>query len=89
MIDKIINKIKLLPENKNAENKSKDYSHLKTISSISRFCYGVMKLRGLFQHIKYKQANVTDDDIVNTIFELLFRDDKEKLEISEKLKIYY
>ena len=79
LINKIINKIKLLSENKNDENKSKDYSHLKTISAISRFCYGVMKLRGLFNHIKYKQANITDDDIINTIFEMLFRDDTEKL----------
>ena len=79
LINKIINKIKLLSENKNDENKSKDYSHLKTISVIRIFFYGVMKLRYLFNHIKYKQANITDDDIINTIFEMLFRDDTEKL----------
>ena len=45
-----------------------------------------MKLRGLFKHVKYKQANITDDDIINTIFEMLFRDDNEKLEISESIK---
>ena len=86
LINKIINKIKLLPEKKIVENKSKDYSHLKTITSINRFCYGVMKLRALFNQIKYKNENITDDDIINTVFEMLFRDDNEKLEISESIK---
>ena len=86
LINKIINKINILPENKNVVNKSKDYSHLKTISAISRFCYGVMKLRGIFRNIKYEKAKITDDEIINTVFEILFRDDNEKLEISENIK---
>ena len=86
LINQIINKIKLLPENKKDGNESKDYSHLRTITSISRFCYGIMKLRSLFNQIKYKQANITDDDIISTIFEMLFRDDNEKINISENKK---
>ena len=86
LINNIIDKIKLLPENKIDENKSKNYSYLRTISSISRFCYGVMKLRKLFKQIKYKQANIIDDDIINTVFEILFRDDNKKIEISENIK---
>jgi hypothetical protein len=86
LIKKIINKLKLLPDTKGSETKSKDYSHLKTITSINRFCYGIMKLRALFNQIKYKNEQITDDDIINTVFEMLFRDDNEKLEISENIK---
>ena len=86
IISEIINKIKLLPETKNSENKSKDYSHLRTITSLSRLCYGVMKLRIFFKQIKYEKAKITDNDIINTVFELLFKDDNEKLKISESIK---
>ena len=86
IIDSIISKIKLLPEHKNSEKISKDYSHLRTISSINRLCYGVMKLRGFFKQIKYEKSQISDNDIIDTVFELLFRDDNEKLKISESIK---
>ena len=44
-----------------------------------------MKLRKLFQQIKYEKAKITDDDIINTIFEMLFRDDTDKIIISENI----
>ena len=56
MINKIINKIKILPENKNSLNKSLYYPHLRTISTISRFCYGIYKLRNYF--IKKNMKNI-------------------------------
>jgi len=93
LIIKMIEKIKLLPDNKTSPpitkkekkqtNQIKEYSHLKTISSISRFCYGVRKLRLLF---KKKNKNIKDDDIINTVFEILFRDDSKNIEISENIK---
>ena len=43
-----------------------------------------MKLRKIF---KWDQSfNIKDDDIINTIFEMLFRDGNEKIEISESIK---
>ncbi len=45
-----------------------------------------MKLRTLFSQNKYNNEQITDDDIINTVFELLFRDDNEKHEISENIK---
>ena len=47
MIQKIIQKIKILPEKKE-EKISTKYSHLRTISSLNRFCYGIMKLKQTF-----------------------------------------
>ena len=44
MIKKIVNKINILSLNNNDENKSGEYPHIRTISSLSRFCYGIMKL---------------------------------------------
>jgi hypothetical protein len=79
-------KITILSLYKNDEKHSKEYSHLRTITSLNRFCYGVMKLRKIFKQIKYEKENITDDDIINTVFELLFRDDNEKLVISESIK---
>ena len=70
LINKILNKIKLLPENKSSENKSKEYSHLKTITAINRFCYGIMKLKTLFSQTKYNNEKITDEDIINTVFEM-------------------
>ena len=86
LVQKIIEKIKLLPESKDSNTKSKEYSHLKTISSISRFCYGIMKLRVLFKQTKYQKTKITDEDIINTVFDMLFRDDNEKIVISESIK---
>lgn len=39
MINKIIEKIKILPENKERNNSK--YSHIRTISALSRFYYGI------------------------------------------------
>ena len=86
MINKIISKIKILPENKNDENKSEEYPHLRTISAISRFCYGINKLIKYFKNDKYSNDNINEDDIVNTVFEMIFRKDSEKIEISESIK---
>jgi len=85
-IKKISDKIKILPLNKENEDKRKEYSHLRTITSLNLFCYGIMKLRKIFKQTKYEEFNIKDDDIINTIFEMLFRDDNEKLEISENIK---
>ena len=84
MINKIIDKIKILPEKK--ESNKSEYSHIRTISALSRFCYGIKKLRTLFRQIKYEKDKITDDDIINTVFEMIFRDDTEKVEISENIK---
>ena len=86
MIQKIIQKIKILPEKKEQKTSTK-YSHLRTISSLNRFCYGIMKLKQtFFEQIKYEKANITIDDIINTVFELLFRDNTEEIEISKSIK---
>ena len=86
LIKKMYDKITILSLYKNDEKHSKEYSHLRTITSLNRFCYGVMKLRKIFKQIKYEKENITNDDIVNTVFEMLFRDDNEKLVISESIK---
>ena len=86
LIEKIIKKINILPLNKNDEIQSKEYSSLRTISSLNRFCYGIMKLKKIFKQKKYEKDNIADDDIINTVFEMLFRDNNEKLEISESIK---
>ena len=86
LIKRIYDKIQILPLNKEDAKQTKDYSHLRTITSLNRLCYGVMKLRKIFKQIKYEKENITDDDIINTVFELLFRDDNEKLVISESIK---
>ncbi len=85
MIQKIIQKIKILPEKKEEKTSTK-YSHLRTISSLNRFCYGIMKLKQTFEKIKYNNANIKIDDIINTVFELLFRDNTEEIEISKSIK---
>ncbi len=77
---------KILPEKKEEKTSTK-YSHLRTISSLNRFCYGIMKLKQtFFEKIKYEKANKTIDDIINTVLELLFRDNTEEMEISESIK---
>ena len=89
LINKIIDKIKILPENKqNNESIESDYSHLRTISAISRFCYGIYKLRKIFGDIKYENNNITDEDIINTVFDMIFKNQNEnaKIEISENIK---
>ena len=45
-----------------------------------------MKLKQNFEDIKYEKANITIDDNINTVFEMLFRVDTENLEISESIK---
>ncbi len=86
MINKIIQKIKILPEQKNEKTETK-YSHLRTITSLNRFCYGIMKLKKIFfEQIKYQKANITIDDIIDTVFEMLFRDNTEEIVISESIK---
>ena len=86
LISKICGKIKKLPEIKIENKKNIDYSHLRTITSLSRFCYGIKKLRKLFKQTKYEEAKITDDDIINTVFDMLFRDDTDKIQISETIK---
>ena len=86
MISHICEKIKKLPEIKIENKKNIDYSHLRTITSLSRFCYGIKKLRKLFKQTKYEEAKITDDDIINTVFDMLFRDDTDKIQISETIK---
>ena len=86
MINKIITKIKILPENKDDKNKSQEYPHLRTISAISRFCYGINKLIKYFKNEKYSKDNIKEDDIINTVFEMIFREDSEKIEIGESIK---
>ena len=86
LISKICSKIKILPEVKIEEKNTSNYSHLRTLTSLSRFCYGIMKLRNIFKQVKYEKAKITDDDIIDTVFEMLFRDNTEKIEISESIK---
>ena len=84
MIQKIIQKIKILPLQKNEQNEKieRRYSHLRTITSLNRFCYGIMKLKTFFG----KNANIKIDDIINTVFEILFRDNTNEIEISDSIK---
>jgi len=91
MINKIIQKIKILPEQKNEKTETK-YSHLRTITSLNRFCYGIMKLKKIFfEQIKYQKANITIDDIIMTIPKKLMLNVKKSLELlnSSKLKKDY
>jgi hypothetical protein len=85
MIQKIVNKIKLLPD-KIVEDKSKEYSHLKTISAISRFCYGIKKLKAYLENGKYQKFKISEDDIINTVFDMLFKEEEKKPEISDSIK---
>ena len=89
-INKIMKKFKILLLKKamktDVDNESIEYSHLRTISALNRFCYGIIKLKKIFSTIKYENNKITDDDKINTVFELLFRDDSTKLEISENIK---
>ena len=62
-IKKISDKIKILPLNKENEDKRKEYSHLRTITSLNLFCYGIMKLRKIFKQTKYEEFNIKDDVI--------------------------
>ena len=84
MIQNIIQKIKILPQQKNEQNEKieRRYSHLRTITSLNRFCYGIMKLKTFFG----KNANIKIDDIINTVFEILFRDNTNEIEISDSIK---
>ena len=72
MITEIIKKIKLLPKTKNNIISSNEYSHIRAISSINRFCYEVMKLKKNFELVKYGRANITIYEIVNFVFDFLF-----------------
>ena len=36
--------------------------------------------------MKYEEAKITDEDIINTVFEMLFKDDTEKIKISDSIK---
>ena len=81
-----MSKINILSLNNKDENKSNEYSHFMTISALSKFCYGIMKLRKVFKQIKYTKDNITDEDIINSVFELLFRDDSQKIEIAENIR---
>ena len=56
------------------------------MTALSRFCYSIFKLRKIFGEIKYENYKITDEDIINTVFEMIFRDDYEKIEISENIK---
>ena len=85
LINLIFNKITNLPESRTKPN-AYGYSHLRTMTALSRFCYSVFKLRKIFREIKYENHKITDDDIINTVFEMIFRDDYEKIEISENIK---
>ena len=86
LISKICSKIKFLPETKVEDKNGTGYSHLRTITSLSRLCYGIKKLRNILQQTKYEEAKITDDDIINTVFDMLFKDDTEKIQISENIK---
>ena len=85
MINKIINKIIILQEIKNSEN-IQGYSHLRTISALNRFCYCIKKLKKIFGEIKYENYKIGNDDIINTVFDMLFKDEYDKIEISENIK---
>ena len=54
MISLIYEKINILPEEKIKDNKDMDYSHLKTISSLCRFCYSINKLKKYLKIINMK-----------------------------------
>ena len=86
MIAEIIKKIKLLPKTKNDVNSLNEYSYIRTISSINRFCYGVMKLKKNFELIKYGKANITIHEIVNTVFDFLFSKKIDKIVICDSIK---
>ncbi len=86
MISKIFEKIKILRENKIEDKKGINYSYLRTITSLSRLSYGIKKLRKIFKRKKYEEAKITDDDIIKIVFDILFRDDTEKIQISESIK---
>ena len=50
LINKIISKLNILPIKKeNNEDNKNDYSHLRTMSSIYRFCYCISKLKKIFE----------------------------------------
>ena len=87
MISLIIKKIKKLPKFFRNEENCTEYSNYRTIKSLSRFWYGVMRLKKNFEHIKYGKGNISIDDIVNTVFDLLFKKNTEEIKISENINI--
>ena len=86
LIGQIIKKLKLLPKTilTDTEKSLKDYTHKLTMTAISRLCYSIMKLKKEFQG-KYIKYNITETDIVDTVFELLFREKTENIKISENI----
>lgn len=82
----MIKKIKLLPKTKNNIISSNEYSYIRAISSINRFCYGVMKLKKYFELVKYGRANITIYEIVNTVFDFLFSKKIDKIVICDSIK---
>jgi MoxR-like ATPase len=86
LIEQIIKKLKYLPKTTltDTEKSTKDYTHKLTMTAISRLCYSIMKLKKEFQG-KYTNYNITEKDIVDTVFELLFREKTENIKISENI----
>ena len=54
------------------------------MTAISRLCYSIMKLKKEFQG-KYTNYNITETDIVDTVFELLFKEKTENIKISKNI----
>ena len=86
LIEQVIKKLRLLPKKilSDDEKSKKDYTQKLTMTAISRFCYSIMKLKKEFQG-KYVKYNITETDIVDTVFELLFREKTENIVISENI----
>ena len=66
------------------EKSKRDYTHKLTMTAISRLCYSIMKLKKEFQG-KYTKYNISEQDIVDTVFELLFREKTENIKISDNI----
>ena len=86
LIEQVIKKLNLLPKEmlSDEEKSKKDYTHQLTMAAISRFCFSIMKLKKEFQG-KYVKYNISETDIVDTVFELLFREKSENIIISENI----
>ena len=86
LIDQVIKKLKYLPKTPltDTEKSTRDYTHQLTMTAISRLCYSIMKLKKEFQG-KYTNYNITETDIVDTVFELLFKEKTENIKISKNI----
>ena len=87
MIDLIRNKFNLLND-RNSGEKKPGIKNYKTISALQKFCRGVYRLDYLIKEkIKLKniEIEITNEEIVEFIFTLLFMEEESEIKISDNI----